>query len=57
MTQEQPPLVHEIEGAYYNSDGGSYRQTLECSCGFVAQGRTWEQAGLIMDEHLDGVEP
>ncbi len=41
-----------IEGAVYQRVAGGLETRLFCSCGFVAKGETWEEAGIELDGHL-----
>lgn len=44
----------EIDGAAYDRNAGGLDPSLFCSCGFVAYGDTWSEAGSKMDDHLNG---
>lgn len=48
---------HEIYACFLGGPGEPYYQpSLSCSCGFSCRERTWEEAGLELDEHLATVE-
>jgi hypothetical protein len=45
---------HNVEGIYYRNRGlPELDRVIECSCGFVATGDTWEDAGREYDQHLE----
>lgn len=50
--------MHEVSATYHavpdvmTSGSLKYAPALECSCGFVAQADTWEDAGIGFDEHV-----
>lgn len=39
-----------LQAAY---SGEGFRPGLECTCGFIAGGETWSEAGEEFDQHLD----
>lgn len=41
-----------IDGAIYQRTAAGLETRLFCSCGFVAKGETWEEAGVELDGHL-----
>jgi len=44
---------HSIFAFYSNMPGPEMSRVLQCSCGFDARAKTWEDAGREMDEHID----
>lgn len=43
---------HGIASAYYDHGPAGLLPTLECACGWRADGIDWEEAGAAFDEHL-----
>lgn len=41
-----------IECAVYQRTASGLETRLFCTCGFVAEGETWEEAGIELDGHL-----
>lgn len=40
------------EAIYSNLPGPQQTCVMECLCGFTSHGRSWEEAGWGLDEHL-----
>ena len=50
----EPPEAEEHLLDVYYSDLGRVC-TIECSCGCIARGQSWEEAGAGMDDHMEGL--
>jgi hypothetical protein len=57
LVRAEPEIEHGIDGGAYSHEGaGIFTHNLFCLCNFVAEGDSWENAGAILDEHLEEVK-
>lgn len=50
-------MTHGINEAYYRVEEGIMIATLQCLCGEICEGNTWQEAGWSLDGHLDDNSP
>ena len=58
--REQEQVSHEITCCYEGGGPGEpyYQAVMQCGCGFSTDRcANWEDAGRLMDHHLDEVRP
>src|SRR5262245_1229218 len=53
MGEQEREDPHGIEGAVYQWTAAGLEPRLFCTCGFVAEGENWAEAGEALDEHME----